>query len=181
MGDEGQCSERVINKHALEVALRSAGAHAPPMRLDLMASARVACRRGDRRRAIVDIGTATESALTAILGLQTTHRKTLGTLVGMAMTRGLPIPADAQSKLVAARNTAVHRGIAPSHGMTVRAMEIAEALVAQVEPDVIPVDSLRAVRRPQRHDILIIPGPGKDEDSLEASAKQGADEFPPQE
>jgi hypothetical protein len=37
-----------------------------------------------------------------------------------------------------------------------RALEIAEQVVQQVEPDLIPVGSLLPVHRPQRHDLVMI-------------------------
>ena len=125
----------------------------------MLASARMAARRGDSRRALIDTGTATEAALTHLLQLSPTHQNTLGRLVAMANTQGIGIPSDAQPSLVNPRNDAVHRGAIPAGTNVGRAIDIAEEVVALVEGDLIPVTTLAAAHRLQRHDLLfIVPG-----------------------
>jgi hypothetical protein len=158
MGGDDQCSERAVNRRVLDVAIQRV-ADRPPLMLELLASSRMLCRRGDERRAIIDIGTAVEAALTNLLGLPINHRQTLGTLVNRARQAGMNFPADMEQSLVQARNRAAHRGMAPTHGTVCRALEIAEGLVGQVESALIPADSLRAVHRPQRQDLVIIKPP----------------------
>jgi hypothetical protein len=162
-GSDGQCSERVVDERVFALCAERAGVASPPLTMELLASARMACRRGDRRRALIDVGTAAEAALTSLLGLDQTHGYTLGGLVRLASQSNLSIPADTDSHLVKPRNDAVHRGLVPSPSTLTLALEITEQLVAQVEPDAIPVSSLRATQRPQRHDIVIIQGPKRQE------------------
>jgi hypothetical protein len=159
MGSDDQCSERAADARVLAIAIARAGVSVPPLILQLLATSRMACRRGDRRRAIVDVGTAAEAALAAILGLPPQHARTLGGLVVEATKRGIAVLKDAQPSLVDPRNDAVHRGLTPSPANLYRALSIAEQLVAQVEQDLVPVESLRPVHRPQRHDLLFIRGP----------------------
>jgi hypothetical protein len=155
----GPCSERAVDERVLVLSLKRAGIAPLPLAMELLAAARVACRTGDRRRALIDAGTATEAALTRILGLQANHQGTLGSLVTLARNRGVSVPADAETSLLVPRNDAVHRGSAPSHASLCRALDITEQLVSRVEPDLIPIDSLQAVHRPQRQDVLLIRGP----------------------
>jgi len=156
--DEDLCSERVVNSKVVEAALQR-WPNPPSLMLELLASARMACRRHDGRRAIIDIGTAVEAALTDLLNLPANHGKTLGTLVNQAGRVGKALPADTNEALVQARNDAAHRGRAPSRASLCRALEIAEETVSQVDPALIPVGSLQAVHRPQRQDLLIIKSP----------------------
>jgi hypothetical protein len=152
---ESPCSERAADARVMARALQRAGTFVPPT-MELLSSARMACRRGDTRRAVIDAGTAGEAALAGILGLPPVQSRGLGGLVRLAGQRGVRLPADADRCLVRPRNDAVHRGLAPSHADVCRSLEIVEALVAQVEPDLIPASSLRPVNRPQRHDLLMI-------------------------
>ncbi len=155
----GQCSERAMDDRVLGLAVKRAGVTRVPLGLELLASARMACRSGDRRRALIDIGTAAEAALAAILRLPPADQRPLGGLVRLARKRGLNIPSDAELSLTGPRNDAVHRGLPPPYAVLSRALEITEQLLAQVEPDLVPVSSLRAVHRPQRQDLILIQGP----------------------
>jgi hypothetical protein len=161
MSRDGPASERLINAAVLDAAVQAAG-NSPPMARELLASARMAARRSDHRRALVDAGTAAEAALSGALGLGTMHQFTLGGLVTEAQKRGLSIPTDTRVSLVEPRNDAVHRGrLAPGINID-RALEVAEDLVALGEPSLIRVASLTAVHRPQRHELVIIRGPSSD-------------------
>jgi hypothetical protein len=83
------------------------------------------------------------------------HQLTLGGLVTEALKRNIGVPSDAQAALVQLRNDAVHRG--HMSGINVdRGIEIAEELIALVDPDFIRGSSLQDVNWPQRHDIVII-------------------------
>jgi hypothetical protein len=119
--------------------------------LELLASARMFLRRRDRRRALIDAGGAAESALIALLGSKY-DGQTLGSLVNICRS----VEIDAGVNLVAPRNDAVHRGIAPTAAVAMRALEIVESLVLQVESSVKPSVDLRHINRPQRTDLVII-------------------------
>ena len=67
----------------------------------------------------------------------------------------ISVLGDTQASLFGPRNDAVHRGQLLSCANVMRALEIAEELVSLVEADLIRVSSLRAVNRPQRHDLVI--------------------------
>lgn len=123
-------SERRANLRVLQIAAAEAGGTSPPLALELLATARILSCRGDDRRALIDAGTAAESALTHVLGLKTGHRKTLGPLVAMAKTRGIAIPSDSTINLVRPRNAAAHSGVNVSRADAARAIEIAETIVS---------------------------------------------------
>jgi hypothetical protein len=151
----GETSERLVDRRVLALAINRAGASRPPLTWELLASARIAGRRGDARRALIDAGSAAEGALSKVLSLPPNHQFTLGGLVTEALKRNIGVPSDAQAALVQPRNDAIHR----SHfsGINVdRGIEIAEELIALVDADFIRGSSLRPVNRPQRHDIVII-------------------------
>lgn len=147
-----QSSERAVNRDIAAIASTRAGS-APPIIIELLASARMFCRRGDRRRAIIDAAAAAEAALTRLSN--SPNPKTLRGLVSSS-----PIaPADTQANLVDPRNDAIHNNTAPAFQTTNRAIEIAEELAAQVEPDVIRAGSLRHFNRPARRDLVFIRPP----------------------
>lgn len=151
--DGHPCSERAVNRDVVAIAAARAD-NTPPAIIELLASARMFCRRGDRRRAIIDAGAAAEAALTR-LSSSPSGRETLGMLVNNSSI----VPADAMNNLVNPRNDAVHRNIAPPFDVTNRAIEIVEELATRVEPEVIRADALRHFNRPARHDLVIIRPP----------------------
>ena len=153
---DGPACERLVNTCVLDLAAVRAGTGKAPMSLELLASARMAARRGDGRRALTDSGTAVEAALSRILGLQSNHQHTLGSLVKLASKNGVNIPADTQASLIDLRNDAVHRGQLRFGADVSHALELAERIVSLVELDLIPVSSLRPVNRPQCHDLVFI-------------------------
>lgn len=158
---DGPASERLVNTTVLDRCVLAAGS-SPPLAVELLASARMAARRSDHRRALIDAGTAAEAGLSLALGLGGVHQYTLGGLVTQAEKRGLNIPADARASLVDPRNDAVHRGgVAPGANIA-RALEVAEDLVAVGDASLIRVASLNTAYRPQRHDLVIIRGPAPD-------------------
>jgi hypothetical protein len=155
MDAHGPTSERFVDRRVLALSVSRAGTSTPPISWELLASARMAGRRGDTRRALIDAGTAAEGALSKVLSLTPNHQLTLGRLVTEALRLNIGVPSDARAALVQPRNHAVHRGHLP--GINVgRGIEIAEELIALVDPDFIRGSSLRPVNRPQRHDIVII-------------------------
>lgn len=153
---DGPTSERIVDENVLDLAVRRASEASVPLVLELLASARMAARRGDARRSLLDAGTASEGALSKVLGLPPDHQLTLGALVTQAASQGISIPSDTQDSLVKPRNDAAHRGQAMTGTSVARAIEIAEELVALTEPDLVRSSSLRAVHRPQRHDLFFI-------------------------
>jgi hypothetical protein len=142
-------SERVLSRQLAAIAASRAGTN-PPATLELLASARLFIRRGDLRRALIDAGAAAEGALVKLIGRSATGQ-TLGSLINMCRT----VQVDAKVNLVDPRNDAVHRSIAPAWAVAVRAIEIVEDLVLQVEQDMVAAGSLRHVNRPQRVDLVI--------------------------
>lgn len=155
----GAASERTVDAEVQIRAATKAGIEEVPMVLELLASARMAARRGDCRRALIDAGTAVEGALTQLLELPSDHRKTLGCLVDDAENKGFTMPADTKTALVHPRNDAVHRGLSPSGKAPLRSLAVAEEIISLVESNLIPFDSLQAVHRPQRRNIVLITSP----------------------
>ena len=153
MSDEGPCSERAADVTVISKSVERAGAALPPT-IELLASARTACRRGDTRRAMIDIGTAVEAALKALLPTSPKPR-TLGSLVRDGSKRGF-VGKSARASLVKPRNNAVHKAIAPSFSRTCEALDLAESVVSRAAPELVASKSLRAFNRPQRHDLLLI-------------------------
>ncbi|NUO63787.1 MAG: hypothetical protein HOQ34_09465 [Gemmatimonadaceae bacterium] len=151
-------SERLLNRDLLDRMVAKAGTDLPPIMWELLASARMAGRRGDARRALIDAGTAAEAALSILLGLQPGHQLTLGALVVEATKKGVVIPPDSKTALVQPRNDAIHRGRWPTSAVD-RALEIAEEFVSQADNTFVPSTSLRSVNRPQRSDIRFILAP----------------------
>lgn len=158
---EGPSCERLVNEAVLDMALQQSG-NRPPLIFELLASARMATRRGDKRRALVDAGTAAEAALARAMRLSPSHEFTLGELVYEAQNWGLDIPADTIEALVEPRNDAVHRGRVATTANVDRALDIAEDLAMLGKPNLIPVASLTPVNRPQAHNIVLIKGPVQD-------------------
>lgn len=145
----GPSSERVLSRHLAAMAASRAGAK-PPATLELLASARLFMRRRDLRRALMDAGTAAESAIVQLLG-PSAAGQTLGQLINLCRT----VEVDSKVNLVDPRNDAVHRGTTPTWAVAARAIEIVEDLVLQVEHDAVAAASLRHVNRPQRVDLVI--------------------------
>jgi hypothetical protein len=152
----GPTAERLVNGAVLDFAVQAAGKR-PPLTFELLASSRMAARRNDYRRALIDAGTAAEAALSAKLGLPPNHKLTLGNLVKEAQRHKLAIPRDTMASLVEPRNKAVHRGVVPG-GIVDRALDVAEDLVALVKPRLIRIGSLTPVNRPQWNEIRMILG-----------------------
>lgn len=151
----GPTSERLVDRRVLALAVSRAGTSTPPITWELLASARMAGRRGDARRALIDAGTAAEGALSKVLSLTPNHQLPLGGLVTKALGRNISVPSDAPAALVKPRNDAIHRG--HLSGINVgRGIEIAEELIALADPDFVRGSSLRPANRPQRQDIIII-------------------------
>lgn len=151
----GVSAERIINAAVVRRACTKAGSTVP-LYLELFASARMAARRGDRRRSIIDIGSVCESALSALLSLQPGHKLTLGGLVSKAQSQRHPLPADIKTAVVDLRNDAVHRGVVPINANVGRALEIGEELIVLIDSHHIPTTSLTSFNRPQRHDLLFL-------------------------
>lgn len=148
---DGQSAERIVNKDVLETAISSVDT-APSLALELLSSSRMAARRADHRKALIDSGTAVELALSQILNIR---NKTLGGLVREAFNKRIDIPADTKAAFVDLRNDAAHRGKVNTKG-TDRALEIAEEIIALSEPTLITFSTLEPVLRPQRFDLVII-------------------------
>jgi hypothetical protein len=146
----GVSAERAINTRVLQRAVNHVGSEVP-LYLELFASARMAARRGDSRRSIIDAGSACETVLSSLLSLPAGHRLTLGGLVSEAVAQGHALPLDTRTALVDLRNEAVHRGIVPRNANVNRALEIAEEMIAAWDPQHIETSSLTSINRPQRH------------------------------
>jgi hypothetical protein len=122
---------------------------------ELLAAAKMAGRGGDARRALIDAGTAAESALTVILSLRPDHQQPLGGLVTEAERRGVTLPSDIRSALVQPRNHAIHRGRWSGAAVN-RALEISEELLARADARFVQSTRLESVNRPQRDNIQLI-------------------------
>jgi hypothetical protein len=147
-------SERLVDQRVFDLAVTMAGTP-PPLMWELLAAGRMAGRRGDARRALVDAGTAAEAALRILLALPPQRQLTLGGLVKEALDRGIALPADTYKALVDPRNQAIHKGVW-SLSKVHRALEISEELVGLADPKFIRSSSLHSVNRPQRQDIRFI-------------------------
>ena len=104
----------------------------------LMREAHAARRRGRRRRAVIDAGTATELGL-AEWNVASNgdaipkggRPRTLGWYVGQA--KGV-VPANTHTGLVEVRNNAVHHNLVPTHPQVIEALSIADTIVNSIEP-----------------------------------------------
>jgi hypothetical protein len=86
-------------------------------------------RRGRLRKAVINGGSAAESALaTWCLAMSVTlpSRPTLGWFV---QNSGAPIPATTKADLVDIRNDAIHQGINPSIAQATQALAVSDAIV----------------------------------------------------
>ncbi len=155
VGEKDQSSEYLVDNKVLETAIRSTP-QSPKISHELLASARMAARRRDFRRALVDAGTATELVLSELLEIDENRKMTLGALITESKKRNINIPEDTQTALVERRNDAIHRGIVASYKETMRAVEIAEEILAYVICDLILLKDLTYVHRPQRLDLVFI-------------------------
>ena len=148
-------AERLINTKVLKQAIHHIKLEVP-LYLELFASARMAARRGDSRRSIIDAGSAYETILSSLLKLPVGHKLTLGVLVTEASKQGHTLPSDTKSAFVDLRNDAVHRAIIPRYDQIIRALEISEDLITSWDPQHIQLSSLKAFNRPQRQDLAWI-------------------------
>lgn len=146
-------SERVVNKEVFDLAIDSA-CQQPPLCLELFASSRLAARRKDFRRALIDAGTAIELALRAVLNIDEAERPLLRELIREAKQERINIPDDVFNSLVTPRNVAVHRAKIQSNIDINRALEITETIINLALPDLIPSNSLKPYLRPQRQDLV---------------------------
>lgn len=162
-GDDGETASIALNPRALEagfttelpkltfellqrcVNLAGRGVEAPLEWL-LVRDARSLLNAGEMRRAVLDAGTAAELAMTRLidLPLATTPQsvrkallskyRMLGPLSNLLRELGDPLPADFVAKLVTPRNTATHKGIHPTRGEAVGAIEMAAEIVEKAIP-----------------------------------------------
>lgn len=155
VSDTGVSAERLINTRALQKTINNIGSEVP-LYLELFASARMAARRGDPRRSIIDAGSACETVLSSLLTLPAGHKLTLGGLVSRAINQGHTLPSDIKSALVDLRNDAVHRGSVPHNTDVNRVLEISEELITMWDSQHIKSSSLKPFNRPQRHGFELI-------------------------
>jgi hypothetical protein len=151
-------SERLVNRRVLDYIVPRVGNRTPALMWELLASARMAARRGDVWRALIDAGTAAEAALSVLAPPKPGARSTLGGQVNDALKKGIVLPSDTKTALVDLRNDAIHRR-QWSPGGADRALEIAEDIVALADPAMPRASSLPHTFRPQRNDIKIIRPP----------------------
>lgn len=158
-GSEVDC-ERAVDAGLFTYACARADAEEDvPLALDLRSNSHIASRRGERRLAIVESGTAAEAWLTKLLRLPPNHGQTLGGLVTSASTGG-SLLADTKTAFVDLRNDAVHRGVVPDSVTTRRALEIADDLFGLAEAPLHQVVTASPrTTRPQRHDLVIYKAP----------------------
>jgi hypothetical protein len=164
--DGGPTSERLVDRQVLELTTSRCGQLGPPLMWELLASSRMAGRRGNWRVALLDSATAAEAALSSILSIALGHTFTLGGLVTKAQENALSIPADIKTALVQPRNNAVHRGQTLNANPS-RAIAIAEELVSMADSEYVRASSLKAVSRPQRLDLTLIQAPSASTDGTQ--------------
>ena len=105
-------SERALTLEAISYAADCASEGRDlPLGLGLRTRGHIACRTGEVRIGLAELGTAVELWLTALLGAE--HRLTLGGLVAELRRSAVSLPEDIQEGFVDLRNDAVHRGDAP--------------------------------------------------------------------
>lgn len=126
-------------------ALRNAPDEAPAPRL-LVRHAKLALRRGSRRLAIIDAGTAAELSITELLRRLNPQmsaaqfesyldeNRMLGNRLKLLRAAGGNPPPDTYDKLVKPRNVAAHEAITPSFEDTGEAIRIANMLVEDAYP-----------------------------------------------
>jgi len=153
-------AEKVADADAVSRMMALASTAAPvPTPVALLSAARVAAHRGKRRLALMELGTCLEAVLTARLGLQASHRYTLGPLTQEARRQGVPLAADVQTVFVNPRNQAVHGGIDPTNATLVQAFEIIVPLVDADHPAYACDDTVPNAHRPQRLNLHIVQPP----------------------
>lgn len=100
----------------------------------LLRDARVDHRRERLRKAVIDAGSAVESALAGWCrsnGVALPKRPTLGWFVANS---GASVPANTAADLVTVRNDAIHNNITPAPDVATRALEIAATILDLIDP-----------------------------------------------
>lgn len=90
-------------------------------------------RRGRLRKAVIDGGSASESALATWClanNVQLPAKPTLGWFV---LNSGAPIPPTSKTDLVDLRNDAIHKGITPTYAQASKALAVSEMIVNATE------------------------------------------------
>jgi hypothetical protein len=123
---------------AWRMALRRASASGgPPLAWEILVAASRAARRGNGRRAIVEVGTAVEIALEQALRDRLGKKNSpatveaimekirmLGPRIDFGKKLGLLLPSDIRTSLVEPRNQAAHRGWSPDVAVVGGALRI---------------------------------------------------------
>lgn len=90
-------------------------------------------RRGRLRKAVIDAGSAAESAL-ATWCLATNVRLPLNPTLGwFVLNSGARVPPTSKTDLIDIRNDAIHRGITPTHAQASKAFAVSEMIVNATE------------------------------------------------
>lgn len=113
---------------------RTSGAERPSDARLLLRDGYIDLRRRRRRKAVIDAGSAVESALATWCrthGVTVASKPTLGWFVDHS---GAPIPATTKSDLVVIRNDAIHNNITPTGGAASLALATADTILDTLEP-----------------------------------------------
>lgn len=129
--------QRRLSRYDLSLLLNVLSRYPIPISVELLRMAQHSLHMDDPRRAVIEAGTAAESALGVLLaelsGTPSDPRATLGTLVGQVskLKNGLPVGENQNSlevSLVKPRNDAVHRAVV-SRQTAKLAVEASEKIV----------------------------------------------------
>jgi hypothetical protein len=91
-------------------------------------------RRGRLRKAVIDGGSAVESALAAWCRANKVKLPLKPTLGWFVQNSGAPIPPTTKTDLVDIRNNAIHKNITPAHALASKALALAEMILNAIEP-----------------------------------------------
>ena len=91
-------------------------------------------RRGRLRKAVIDAGSAAESAMAMWSRANQVHLPAKPTLGWFVSNAGAPIPATTNQNLVVPRNDAIHNNISPSQSQAWQAVALAKQILETLHP-----------------------------------------------
>lgn len=137
-----------IGGPAWRLALRQAStAGGPPLAWEILVAASRAARRGNGRRAILEVGTAVEIAIEqairgrleksnalATVGAIMDQIRMLGPRIEFGRKLGLVLPSDIRGSLVEPRNSAAHGGSSPDSRVVQQALRMGREVLETHAP-----------------------------------------------
>jgi hypothetical protein len=91
-------------------------------------------RRGRLRKAVIDGGSAVESALATWCRVKKVKLPSKPTLGWFVQNSGAPIPSTTKTDLVDIRNDAIHKNITPTHALASKALAVSDMILNAIEP-----------------------------------------------